>query len=166
MPAFPSERMPPLASRLGGLKDKTALLLSDHVPKLADALDLHDDLVARLEPAPLLLGQTEDHAVRCAREDDVAGIERHALRDIADDGSGREDHVRCPPVLAHLAVDERPNGEMRDIDLSGGHDIRTERREAVGRLAEQPLRGAALQVPPRSQAPSRPWEDAPRRLKH
>ena len=48
---------------------------------------------------------------------------------------------------------------MRDIDLSGGHDIGAKRREAVGRLAEQPLRGAALQVPRREVVARRIAED-------
>src|SRR5262249_50832865 len=46
---------------------------------LAELVDRGDELVAGLEPDLLVLRIARDHAFRCAREDQVAGLERHVV---------------------------------------------------------------------------------------
>src|SRR5258708_38299335 len=51
--------------------------------EIAELLDRGDELVAGLEPDLLVLGVAGDHARRGAGEDDVAGLERHVVGNVA-----------------------------------------------------------------------------------
>src|SRR5690349_9916771 len=65
--------------------------LCESEAQIAQLLDRCDDLVARLQPDLLLA--TGDDALRRAGEDDIAGPQRHVLRDVADQLLAVEHHV-------------------------------------------------------------------------
>src|SRR2546422_8782735 len=71
------------------------LLCDDRVPEDPHAGDLDFDDVARLERA--------DARGRAGR-DEVAGLERHRLRDVGDEGDDAEGHLARPGPLALPAV--------------------------------------------------------------
>lgn len=105
----------------------------------------HDDpdIIARLQKHGR--GLADADAMRRARHDDGAGLERRALGQVGDDLGDAEDHVVGAALLHDLAVQHGP-------ELDGGgvrqaprrHETRPQRREAVEALAEAPLGAVEL----------------------
>src|SRR5258708_2658200 len=115
--------------------------------ELAELLEAAGDLVAGLEPYPLLRRLALDHALGRAGEDDVARLERDVLRDVADHLLGVEDQVGGVRRLPGLAVDPALDLEVVGVDLIGGDQIWPDRAELIGRLADHPLAaGLELEV--------------------
>src|SRR5579859_1646952 len=115
----------------------------DLLALLAEAVDAERDDVADIEEGWRL--HAKPHAGRRAGGDDVAGQERHELRDIRDALRHREDHGRRVAGLAALAVDVEPHSELLHVgDFVPGHEPRAERAEGVVRLAFGPLAAALL----------------------
>ena len=79
-------------------------------------------------------------AGRGAGGDDVAGQQRHELRDVGNALRHREDHGRGRPGLAALAVDVEPHRQLLHVgDFVLGDEPRAERPKGVVRLALGPL---------------------------
>src|SRR5712671_7770928 len=87
-----TSRSPPAIPAAGGVSLPRDEALAARPPQpsgqrnaqVAELLDRRHELVARLEPDLLVLGVAGDHAFGRAGEDDVAGLERHVFRDVAD----------------------------------------------------------------------------------
>src|SRR6202022_2967614 len=115
-------------------------------PELAELLDRGRNLVTRLEPDLLILRLAGNDALRRAGEDDVARLERHVFRDVADQLLAVEHHVAGVRGLHHVAVDVAFDLEIVAVDLIGGDEPRPDRPGPVERLAEHPLARTRLQV--------------------
>src|SRR5450631_979439 len=77
---------------------------------------------------------------RRARGDDVAGQQRHELRDVGNALGHREDHGTGGAGLAALAVDVEPHRQLLHVGyFVPGDEPGTERAEGVVRLALGPL---------------------------
>src|ERR1700704_898789 len=76
------------------------------LPLLAEAFDAERNDVADIEEARRLHAGADARRRACG--DDVAGQQRHELRDIGDALGHREDHGRGRSGLAALAVDVEP----------------------------------------------------------
>ena len=87
-------------------------------------LDPHD--IARLDRA---------RAGGRARENDVAGLERHEAREVGDEQPEGEQQVDRRVVLLDLAVDERAQADRLGVDVGRGHQ-RPERREPIVALGQ------------------------------
>src|SRR5262249_45535610 len=121
------------------------LLVLDRVYEHAHALDVDLAGIALLHPHRVRLASVAD-ARRRAGEDDVAGLERHALRDVGD-GLGDGKHhvvgvVRLDALPVETGLDFHPLGAVRQ--LVGRAHPRAETAGAVEILAHVPLRGLAL----------------------
>src|SRR5688500_7034199 len=113
-----------------------ALATLDHlVGESADALDGDGDLVADTEWADPCRGAREDH---------VAGEQRHGLRDVHDQILDGVDHLARTTQLSLLAVDRALDRQV------GGVEIRlhpgAERARGVEALGPRPLLLALLDV--------------------
>src|SRR4051812_47785788 len=106
----------------------TSLSRSDQVePQLAQLLQAARDLVARLQPDPLVLRLAVDDALGRAGEVDVAWLQRHHPRGKADELPAVEDHVVGVPVLPLLAVDTALQAEIvRVTHEIARHEVGTE----------------------------------------
>src|SRR3954471_7744490 len=105
--------------------------LDNLVGESADAFDGDGDLVAD--------GERSD-ACRGAREDHVAGEQRHGLGDVDDQILDRVDHLARAAELALLAVDRELDGQVaRGGEVEAGLHPRTERAGAVEALGPRPL---------------------------
>src|SRR5215813_7506589 len=120
-------------------------LVLDRVYEHADALDVDLAGIALLHPHRVRLAGVAD-AGRRAGEDDVAGLERHALRDIGDGLGDRKHHVvgvvRLHDLPVEPGLDFQAFGARRQ--LVGRDHPRAETSGAVEILAHVPLRGLAL----------------------
>src|SRR5262249_23260084 len=114
--------------------------------KLAELLDRGGEPIAGLEPHLLLLRIAGDHAFRRAGEDNVAPLERHVSRVVADELPAIEHHVAGARGLAHLAVDAALDLQIVAVGEIGGDEPRPDRGGAVQALAQHPLARAALQI--------------------
>src|SRR5215467_7980475 len=137
VPLMPRSAYRPRASRLR--------LVLDRVYEHADALDLDLTGVALLHPHRVRLARVAD-AGRRAGEDDVAGLERHALRDVGDGLGDREHHVVGVVRLHDLPVEPRLDFQTLAAgrQLVGGDHPRAETAGTVEILTHVPLRGLAL----------------------
>src|SRR5262245_34312192 len=79
------------------------LFAPNGVDKRAQAVDLHFDDVSGLEPNRRLASLS--HARRCAREEDVARLEREDLRDVRDQLVHGEDQLARARVLHRLPIE-------------------------------------------------------------
>src|SRR5205085_1225363 len=77
------------------------------------------------------------YAGRRAGEDDVAGKERHHLRDELDEEVALENHLLGVAVLPDLAVHARLNAQARRIEFR--LDVRTERTKRIERFRAREL---------------------------
>src|SRR5205085_4780714 len=109
-------------------------------------LDRGDDRIAGLEPDLLVLWFTGDDTLGRAGKDDVARLERHVFRAVADQLLATEHHVAGVRRLAYFAVHPAFDLEIIAVHLVGGDEPRADRPRAVERLADHPLAGARLQV--------------------
>src|SRR6266849_8038623 len=121
------------------------LLVLDRVDQHADARDVDLAGVARLHPDRVGLARVADAGGR-AGEDDVAGLERDALRDIGDGLGDRKHHVVGVVRLHDLPVEPRLDFQALAAgrQLVDGDHPRAEAAGAVEILAHVPLRGLAL----------------------
>src|SRR5438094_331524 len=108
---------------------------SDRHRELADAVDLGRELVAR---------DRRPHARRSAGENDVARRERHLLRELGDDLRHAPDQLLEIAVLAHGAVDRKPDASLARMPDLGRRLEGAARRRSIERLADLPR---ALDVP-------------------
>src|SRR5215813_14098461 len=127
------------------LRSVSLLLVLDRVYEHADALDVDLAGIALLHPYRVRLAGVTD-ARRRAGEDDVAGLERHALGDVGDGLGDREHHVVGVVGLHDLPVEPRLDFQALAAgrQLVGGDHPRAEPAGAVEILAHVPLRGLAL----------------------
>src|SRR3546814_15837727 len=129
-------RRPPRSTRTDTLFPYTTLFRS--LALLPQLVDTEFDDVAGLQiPGRGLLSQAD--ARRGPGGDDVAGLERHELRNIGDDlGDGAVHRFRMA-VLHALAVDRQPPGEVLRVAGSvGGDKPRADRAEGQETLALVP----------------------------
>src|SRR5262249_1011079 len=75
---------------------------------------------------------------RAAREHEVAGLQRHDVRDVSQHVWNRENHVRALASLAFYAIHPRYDGEASQVRRSGRD--RTNRAERIESLGACPLR--------------------------
>src|SRR6476661_6234610 len=94
-------------------RTKTTLRLDDLLALLAEALDAERDDVADIEILRRLHAGAD--AGRGAGRDDVAGQQRHELRDVGDALRHRKNHGRGRPGLAALAVDVEPHRQFLHV---------------------------------------------------
>src|SRR3954451_4488952 len=101
----------------------------DHpVGQTADALDLHSDLVTDLH---------RTDARRRSGEDDVAGQQSHARRDVGDERRDLVHDLARPAVLLSRPGQRRRDPEVGRVEI--GLDPRAERAERVVALRPRPL---------------------------
>src|SRR5437763_7830602 len=105
-------------------------------------------LVTRLQPYLFVLGMAQNHALRGAGKNNVAGLQRNVPGDIADDFRSVKNEIAGVRGLAGFAIDAAFDLQIVGIDLVGRNQIRPDRREVVGSLAEHPLASSIeLQFP-------------------
>src|SRR5665213_1822489 len=84
---------------------------------------------------------------RSSGGDDVAGLKRHELTQIAHEERGLENHLGSRAVLKAMSVDLEPQAQRRIVAHAvGRHEPRSDRSETICRLSFYPL-AAALQLP-------------------
>src|SRR5438128_653217 len=93
-------------------------VLRDAVFQRANAVDLDAHDVAGLEIPRRI--KTDADTDRRAGGDDVAGLQRDALRQRRDDGRDVEDEQRYAGILAQILVDETPDTSGRQIEFIPG----------------------------------------------
>src|SRR5687768_5935346 len=92
---------------------------------------------AQVDPVGLL---AHADARRCARRNDVAGMQAHETADEADQPPNAEDHVARRAALIRATVNFEPEIQILRIRyLVGRHEPRTDWAERVGALAFDPL---------------------------
>src|SRR6266699_3040958 len=122
----------------GGSPRSSASRRDDLLALFAEPFDAERDDVADVEELRRLHAGAD--ARRGAGGDDVAGQQRHELRDVGNALRHREDHGRGRSPLATLAVDVEPHRQFLHVrNLVLGDKPRAERTERVMRLALGPL---------------------------
>src|SRR5262245_25493992 len=86
---------------------RAAPALSERERQLAELVDPVREPIAGLQPDLLVFRIARDHALRRAREDQIARAQREHLRRVRDQLPAVEDHVGGVGRLAYLAVDLR-----------------------------------------------------------
>src|SRR4029078_7233406 len=95
----------------------------------------------RAEPTPARVPARNMYTGRRAREDQVAGMERHSARQLGDLLGQVEDHVLAVGVLLEDVVDPQFQAEiLRVADIRRRHDPRAERARPVEGLVLGPVR--------------------------
>jgi len=86
-----------------------------------------------------------------AGEDDGTGQEGGSSREVGDEGSDGEHHLRCRGVLLDDAVDAADDTQGAGIcDAGSGRDVRSDGAEGVEGLAPAELPAGAFFLPPAS----------------
>lgn len=115
------------------------------IPEDTDLFDFGFDDVAVFQESGRVLGQT--NAGWGSGEDDIAGVQGNALRQVADDGGDIKDHVAGGGFLAGLTIDAAADAEIQGKGQSAFVDNgRAEGAEGVQGFALIPLRMLFLEV--------------------
>ena len=81
------------------------------IPEDTDLFDFGFDDVAVFQESGRVLGQT--NAGWGSGQDDIAGVQGNALRQVADDGGDIKDHVAGGGFLAGLTIDAAADAEIQ-----------------------------------------------------
>src|SRR5215470_1473563 len=137
---------------------RSRLRSDDPVGEHSDLLDLGFHAIPGLQ----VVAGGRAHAIGRAGGDDVAGQERHGLREHLDALVDGEDHLAGVARLTDLAVDTHGDVEgLRIGQLVGGDEHGAHGTERVQRLALEPLRVPLLQVARRHVVDDGVAEDVP-----